>query len=183
MPRKDPEAYREYQKQLMKERRARAKHSEAAIPSESVDSHPTVIPDVATPSGLASPNSLPVPATQEVKKPDYWPPSPEERTGKYPTKSGASNLVEAQDVARKTQELFDRQGWALWKCDLLNDEIIVVLRDESVKNYPQGYPVYLSSELDTIINLSDKTIRMIHSTKKQALCQVLPGFEKSFVGG
>ena len=84
-------------------------------------------------------------------------------------------LAQAEDVARLTSELLDKQEWCLWKCSALDDDIIVVCRDEISSGYPKGYPIYTEGELGTLSQsgISDKTLRLIHEAKKLAGARVI----------
>lgn len=77
-------------------------------------------------------------------------------------------MVQAEDVARRTRELFNSQGWCLWKCSTLDDEVIVVVRDESVGDMPAGYPTYYDAELEELFkdDISEATLRLVHEAKK-----------------
>ncbi len=77
--------------------------------------------------------------------------------------------TEQPDEPDLTLELLASQGWCLWQCSKLDNEIIAVVRDESVKDVPNGYPVYTKAELEEVAraNTSPKTIRLIHEAKKR----------------
>lgn len=77
-------------------------------------------------------------------------------------------IKQAQEVAKCTFKLLDTQGWCLWKCRALNNDVIVVVRDELVTDYPHGYPVYLEQELECLLEANDSTLRLVHAAKKQA---------------
>jgi len=77
-------------------------------------------------------------------------------------------LEQAQEVAKQTSELLNTPGWCLWKCRALNDEVIVVTRDELVSGIPGGYPVYTEQELEYLLEADDSTLRLVHEAKKQA---------------
>jgi len=175
MAHKDPELRREYQRQLMARRRARQK--------ESIEGG---VNTTAPPSSNSETILLPNPDLPQLKKKDSGSIATQAGAATNPTprafSDGASELVQANEVAKKTEELLEKQGWALWKCELLNGAEILILRDQDVEKYPQGYPIYTTDDLKSLISLSDKTIRMIHETKKAALVQVLPGFEIATVG-
>lgn len=71
-------------------------------------------------------------------------------------------------VARHTRELLSTTGWCLWKCKLLGD-VVVVVRDESVKDVPGGYSVYTEAELGKLFrhDISQATLHLVHEAKKQ----------------
>jgi hypothetical protein len=77
-------------------------------------------------------------------------------------------LARAQEVARRTCELLDNRGWCLWRCKNLNDDIVVVCRDEDSRGYPNGYPVYIEYELDIVgrDDLNHDSLRLVHEAKK-----------------
>ena len=193
MPRKDTEAYREYMREEMKRRRAEAKAKQAGVTSApAVEVNP---PSTAQPSALPSPT--PRPASKIIPPPEAKHPF----TGNYYDENGNPELdtprnqkasqrlhtrvidtIDANEVASKTKELLEKQGWCLWQCDHLDGDIILIVNDESISDYPKGYPIYTYDEIEWLGSFADRTIRMVHSTKKAALCQILPGFEKAMKG-
>jgi len=102
-----------------------------------------------------------------------------------PTKGRSSHLVNeevtseldlslAEEAARCTRELLNSQGWCLWKCNSLDGDIIVVVTDEMVTGYPEGYPVYTELEFEELYRdgVSQATLRLVHETKKMAGAKV-----------
>jgi hypothetical protein len=77
-------------------------------------------------------------------------------------------IKQAQEVSKRTYETLNTQGWCLWKCRAFNEDVIVVVRDELVTDYPHGYPVYLEQELECLLEASDLALRLVHEAKKQA---------------
>jgi hypothetical protein len=77
-------------------------------------------------------------------------------------------LSQAQEAAARTRELLETRGWCLWRCRALDDEVIVVLRDELVGGFPAGYPTYLEQELESLLEVDDITLKLIHEAKKAA---------------
>jgi len=73
----------------------------------------------------------------------------------------------AEEVAQDTFRQLSTQGWCLWRCKLLNGEVIVVVRDELVEGIPAGYPVYTSGELLELLDVDDSMVRLIHEAKKK----------------
>jgi hypothetical protein len=86
-------------------------------------------------------------------------------------------LRQAQEAAARTRELLETRGWCLWRCRALDDEVIVVLRDELVGGFPAGYPMYLEQELECLLEVDDSTLKLIHEAKKAAGATVT-GVEK-----
>lgn len=78
-------------------------------------------------------------------------------------------------VAKVTYKLFSTRGWCLWKCDILNGDVIVVVRDELVEGVPAGYPVYYEQELSELLDADDAMIRMVHEAKKKAEVNIVSG--------
>lgn len=72
----------------------------------------------------------------------------------------------AEVVAEETRRQLEGQGWCLWRCSTLGDDVIVVARDELVTAYPTGYPVYLVQELEELLGASADTVRRIYEVKK-----------------
>ena len=81
------------------------------------------------------------------------------------------------EEATQTHELLETRGWCLWRCRALGDEVIVVLRDELVDGFPAGYPTYLEQELESLLEVDDSTLKLIHEAKKLAGATVT-GVEK-----
>jgi hypothetical protein len=77
-------------------------------------------------------------------------------------------LLQAQEAATRTRELLETRGWCLWRCHALDDEVIVVLRDELVGGFPTSYPTYLEQELESLLEVDDSTLKLIHEAKKAA---------------
>ena len=75
-------------------------------------------------------------------------------------------LGQAENEASQTYESLASRGWCLWRCNALNDDVILILRDELVTDFPTGYPIYLEQELEYLLELDDSTIRLIHEAKK-----------------
>lgn len=86
----------------------------------------------------------------------------------------AAALAQAEEVARRTSELLITQGWCLWKCSTLGGDVVVVVRDESVKGIPEGYPIYTELELGELCQdgVSEATLKLVHETKKMAGAKV-----------
>jgi len=74
-----------------------------------------------------------------------------------------------ETVAMRTRQLLDGRGWCLWQCSALGDDAIVVARDETVKGFPAGLPVYTEAELEEISQAADSTIHLVHEAKKLTL--------------
>lgn len=86
---------------------------------------------------------------------------------------GDERDVVSEDVSipleTTTEELLATQGWCLWQCDALDDEVIALVRDESVKYIPEGYVVYTQAEMAEIgrFKVPQSTLRIIHEAKKR----------------
>jgi len=72
----------------------------------------------------------------------------------------------AEEVAAETHRLLEDPGWCLWRCSTLDNEVIVVVRDELVTGYPAGFPVYTSQELVELAKAGGEFIRVAHEAKK-----------------
>jgi hypothetical protein len=80
-------------------------------------------------------------------------------------------LAQAEEVARRTDELIHSRGWCLWKCESFNGNTIVIVDDfAELEDLPTGYPVYIISEINTLFGddkaPSHETLRLIHEAKK-----------------
>ena len=75
---------------------------------------------------------------------------------------------EAAETVRRTEQLLATRGWCLWQCSTLDDDIIAVVRDESVQGLPAGYTVYTKAELAELTGkgLPPSTLRLAHEAKK-----------------
>lgn len=84
-------------------------------------------------------------------------------------------LTKAKQKACRTKVLLSTRGWCLWKCSTLNNEIIVLLRDELVTEYPEEYPAYTDFELRELCNggITEETLRIVHKAKKLAGATVI----------
>lgn len=71
----------------------------------------------------------------------------------------------SRDIALRTCELLRQQGWCLWKCQALDGELIVVIRDEEAVGYPEGHAVYTERELHELLDADDATLKLIHVAK------------------
>ena len=92
----------------------------------------------------------------------------------------ATALAQAKEVAWRTRELLNSQGWCLWQCSTLGGEVIAVVRDELVEGVSQGYPVYTEAELEELCQdgVSDMTLRLVHEGKKLAGAKVMTDITK-----
>jgi len=70
------------------------------------------------------------------------------------------------EVAAETHRLLEDPGWCLWRCSTLDDEVIIVVRDELVTGYPTGFPVYTAQELVELAKAGGEFIRVAHKAKK-----------------
>jgi len=71
-----------------------------------------------------------------------------------------------EEVAAETHRQLEDPGWCLWRCSTLDDEVIVVVRDELVTGYPPGFPVYTAQELFECTKAGGEFIRVAHEAKK-----------------
>jgi hypothetical protein len=83
--------------------------------------------------------------------------------------------IQQPDEPDPTFELLATQGWCLWQCSALDEEIIALVRDESVKDVPEGYVVYTQAEMEEIgrFRVPHSTIRLIHEAKKRTSAAVI----------
>jgi hypothetical protein len=75
----------------------------------------------------------------------------------------------AMEAAQKTQELLELQGWCFWKCYNLDNETIVITRDENVGNCPAGYTRYTLNEVTQLCrdDINESGLHLIHRIKKE----------------
>ena len=92
----------------------------------------------------------------------------------YPAERN-SEVTSAEETAQRTRELLATQGWCLWRCSTLGDEVIAVVRDELVEGVPEGYPVYTQIELMELDDVNEATLRLVHKAKKIAGAVVQKG--------
>lgn len=88
-------------------------------------------------------------------------------------KEAIGEVVEKTEVcyeeeAAKTRLQLEDKGWCPWRCSVLNDEVIIVVRDELVTGYPPDYPTYTTQELIELTRdgVGVETIRLAHEAKK-----------------
>ena len=72
----------------------------------------------------------------------------------------------AAAVAEVSHHHLSERGWCSWRCMKLDGDTIIVVIDETIDNYPKGYPVYTLQELKDILPLDDKMLRAAHRAKK-----------------
>ena len=91
---------------------------------------------------------------------------------------------EAQDTSSRSMATLEKQGWCLWRCEKLND-IIVVIRDDFTPNELQeraimtalgnacggselhGGAYYTRTELRRLLNVDDSMLPIINEAKIQ----------------
>lgn len=71
-----------------------------------------------------------------------------------------------EEVVMITNELLATCGWCLWRCKNLDNDIVVVSLDYTVKGFPSNYPVYTLAELDLIRTMNDGMLQYLHEAKK-----------------
>ena len=77
-------------------------------------------------------------------------------------------LEQAREVARRTRLFIAIRGYCLWQCQTLNNEIIVVARDDKVTGIPKDYPAYTEAELNELCagKVTPEAIRLVHHARK-----------------
>lgn len=145
MPYKDLEKQREAQREQMKRRRAKQKAqsgnalvSTAAFEPIKQTEGNKIQPEPKVIEAQAAPTQLKLPIT------------------------------EAAEVVEFTRNRLDGIGWCFWTCTRFNNEDIILLRDESITDYPKGYPTYTEDELKQMadMDLSVGEHRRINEIKK-----------------
>lgn len=165
MPKKDPEKYKEYMREQMRQRRMRAK---AQKDSSVQDSKPStdalvastkeigVTPSPKAPAFSKQEVAKTAPATKIPEKPARLPNHIYDSEGKD---MGTLINQPVTEMIRKTEEKLATRGWVLWQLNNRDGERIVIVRDSTVdrsdKMFPKGYPVY---EVDEIPLINDKPI-------------------------
>ncbi len=89
---------------------------------------------------------------------------------------------DAEVVSRKTLEDLDKKGWCLWRCRILDDQVITVVRDSPIfrkqlrfsdpLRVPASYPVFTVDELHYLAHAEEWTIRMVYESKKLAPAEI-----------
>ena len=100
------------------------------------------------------------------------PPAPDEVADGDPAVKELAREESTEAVAARTRELLDGLGWCLWQCSALDGAVIVVARDETVRGYPTGLPVYTEAELREETMMGKETIRLCYEVKKRAGCTI-----------
>lgn len=185
MPYKDPEKLKEFKREQMKHRRAQAKLTKA---DGTCPSAAEVLPPSANKSEFGSlpqnsvltPNIAPAPASQiqsQGGQMESRSPHKAEIAGSTPAPATKTPQELAQEAGDRGKELLETRGWCLWKCSLFNNDIIVVIRDESVTDYPKGHAIWTDEEMKRVPYIELGTLRRIQGMKKAGTCFILPGFE------
>lgn len=75
----------------------------------------------------------------------------------------------AKETAERTKELLETRGWVLWKCAKLDNEVIVIIRDEFVTGYPPGLPFFTDAEVREFNQkkISLKTYKLLIEARKE----------------
>ena len=128
MPFKDREKRKEASRESMQK-------SRQIDSPEAITNRPEAISELGEQGNLANKPLLPVKTDKPTPQADSPPILKYER---YST---------PYQVDKRTRILLDQFGWCLWKCTKLNDEIICIIRDDSVRGYPEKYPVFTDQEL------------------------------------
>ena len=149
MPYSDPEKRKQYNAEL--QRRRRAAQSGSEIPST---------------SAVATLPNKPIPGQIDFDGGIYS--APEQKTEFRIVRT----IEDPQDIADETRKRLRAKGWLVWTCTKLDNDRIVIVRDETVGGYPQGLPVYTEAELKQFDELTLGTIRRIHAIKKLELAEL-----------
>ncbi len=186
------EQKREYQRELMRRRRAEKAESVGDTPPPQADQGNTSALEIKdspqfpsttshiSDSGILPPPESPAPAAVE--------PSPQPTRAKSTAvqiDSGDKYVmpletpeqaaqIQAERCAKQTREALDTRGWCTWKCAKLNNDRIVVVRDYNIRGYPEGLPVYSLQELEEkVAVISHHTLELVHAAKKHGLAPIL----------
>ncbi len=193
---KDPEKQKEKMRELMKARRAAAKEKAGVISNDTPDKisekHRAGKQDIQYGTQKQAPAPPPTQRKEEIELEPQIDMAKRKPEGRAPCEtaqapalaSPARDTVSeysqaeqeaARDLVDRSKEIIEQKGWVIWKCANLKNDLIVVIKDSSLKNYPSGYPVYTFKDLNEIAGLSDRAIRTIHQVKVAALQTGLPG--------
>ena len=98
-------------------------------------------------------------------------------------KEGSAILIpltetSAEIVAQQTQNILAKQGYCLWKCQEIHNEIIMIVDKEMPPEAPSGYPVYTREELEKMDPLPISTVRLINHVKKTSGATVMNVFSR-----
>ena len=107
------------------------------------------------------------------------------------TCSGSETPYEIIKLADDTRRDLETKGWALWKCSVLNNETIAIVKDRAILNrqirftdelrIATRYPVYTEAELTELISKNNPAgIRLVHEAAQkyfQGSAQVLKQME------
>lgn len=72
--------------------------------------------------------------------------------------------MNAEEVARQTKELLDKQGYVIWKCSELNGEKITIVNSKLNGCFPAKYQVYTIRELIKLC--SNENVRVVFELNK-----------------
>lgn len=164
MPYKDKEEERQYRREQMRQRRAQAKGKQVeGTPTLTTGVSPPPVQTTAKqPDARSQTKTKPAPATR-IPEPARTTQPDEYGLGREPTEE---ELSQAAITAYETRKALDTIGWVAWECRYLDNDVIIIIRDESVKGYPRGYPVYTENEIKLHENLTAQEVRRLHLIKK-----------------
>jgi len=166
MPRKNPEEFRQYQREQMRQRRAKVK-AEKGVESPAVSQG-----DKSAGGGILTSELQPSPEQAAVltsESPLVAQQQPEYVEGDiegYHYKVSKEEYEKAVDTSTLTRMYLEKRGWVLWRCSLLDNEIICVIRDETITDYPSRYIAYTEQELKTLNQSSPEHMKYLHEVKK-----------------
>jgi hypothetical protein len=164
MPFKNEAERKAYNREQMRKRRAALKAQKEGKPVEEEKKEPVkpVETPRAAPSRKGNQDSKPV--TPPVETPVSAATEPSGPDASQKLRIAETNPI---DVAEKTRQMLDTRGWDMWKCThLIPPDIIVIVKDESVTGYPEGYPVYTEEELAYMADSEDdKQLNWRHKVK------------------
>lgn len=173
---KDPELKKKYYKNYMARRRAEAKR-QVEIPAPSgagnleTAQHALIqatSPEKTNPSALVETSERELtPAAGPQRFPNA------QAAMQAQNRQLASPNVSAIRVAELTEYWLEKRGWIIWECSKLNNDRVVIARDETVKGYPPGLVVFTDFELKKIADVPDATFRLIYEAKKNAGARLL----------
>jgi hypothetical protein len=81
-------------------------------------------------------------------------------------KPGLIDDKTAEIVAVETILQLGARGYCLWKCALLEGEVIMLVNGKRSDQIPAGYTIYTVEEIDRSFGMSVDELRRLHRVKK-----------------
>jgi len=86
-----------------------------------------------------------------------------------------TRVLNAARTASDTESILSARGWCLWRCESLGNDVIAIVRDDSIPDVYGMYVTYTQEELQCLFNerrpVDRATLRLIHEAKRCGMLQ------------